>query len=508
MKKPILLCILDGFGFGDENDPNNAIARAQMLNYRRFLKTYPFSKLETSGLAVGLPEGQIGNSEVGHMTIGAGRVIFQDLPRINNAIKSGELARNQDLLVVIADLKKSGKAAHLLGLLSDGGVHSHQNHIAYLADFLAQQNIKVYIHAFLDGRDVAQKSAIKYYNNFLEIVKKNQNIHLATVSGRYYAMDRDKKWDRIKLAYDAIVCAQSLTKSQDFFDVVKKSYAQNLTDEFVKPCVINGYDGMQDGDALIFCNFRADRARQISEALLDPAFKNFATKKINFSHAVAMTQYSEHLNKFYKILFPVQNIKNSLPEILSQHKLKQLHIAETEKYAHVTFFFNCGQEKEFIGEKRILVQSPNVATYDLKPEMSCNEIGENLQKAIISKEFDFIIVNYANPDMVGHSGILQASIKACEAIDKQLGLLEKSVLAVDGVLLISADHGNIECMKDHDGKPHTAHTTNLVPFIFIANDVSGMKLRNGNLSDIAPTILATIGIAQPCDMTGENLISK
>ena len=321
-------------------------------------------------------------------------------------------------------------------------------------------------------------------------------------------MDRDKKWDRIKLAYDAIVCAQSLTKSQDFFDVVKKSYAQNLTDEFVKPCVINGYDGMQDGDALIFCNFRADRARQISEALLDPAFKNFATKKINFSHAVAMTQYSEHLNKFYKILFPVQNIKNSLPEILSQHKLKQLHIAETEKYAHVTFFFNCGQEKEFIGEKRILVQSPNVATYDLKPEMSCNEIGENLQKAIISKEFDFIIVNYANPDMVGHSGILQASIKACEAIDKQLGLLEKSVLAVDGVLLISADHGNIECMKDHDGKPHTAHTTNLVPFIFIANDVSGMKLRNGNLSDIAPTILATIGIAQPCDMTGENLISK
>src|SRR3989338_2859317 len=311
MKKPILLCILDGFGFGDENDPNNAIARAQMLNYRRFLKTYPFSKLETSGLAVGLPEGQIGNSEVGHMTIGAGRVIFQDLPRINNAIKSGELARNQDLLVVIADLKKSGKAAHLLGLLSDGGVHSHQNHIAYLADFLAQQNIKVYIHAFLDGRDVAQKSAIKYYNNFLEIVKKNQNIHLATVSGRYYAMDRDKKWDRIKLAYDAIVCAQSLTKSQDFFDVVKKSYAQNLTDEFVKPCVINGYDGMQDGDALIFCNFRADRARQISEALLDPAFKNFATKKINFSHAVAMTQYSEHLNKFYKILFPVQNIKNS-----------------------------------------------------------------------------------------------------------------------------------------------------------------------------------------------------
>ncbi len=512
MKKPILLCILDGFGFGDELDAHNAIARAKMPNYRRILKNYPFSKLETSGLAVGLPEGQMGNSEVGHMTIGAGRVIFQDLVRINNSVKDGSFKQNKDLLSAIADLKKSGKAVHLLGLLSDGGVHSHQDHMVYLAKILAQENIDVCLHIFLDGRDVAQKSAILYYNKFLQDVAKNPKIRLATVSGRYYAMDRDKKWDRIKLAYDAIIDAKSAQEKtygdQDFEALINDSYAQNITDEFIKPCVIKGYEGMKDGDALIFCNFRADRARQISHAILDSEFSGFSTKKINFSHQLAFTEYSQELNKFYKILFPAIEIKNSLPEILSKRGMTQLRIAETEKYAHVTFFFSCGEESEFKGEKRILVQSPNVATYDLKPEMSAFEVGEKLQKAIESNEFDFIVANYANPDMVGHSGILEASIKACEAIDAQLGSLEAAILKADGVMLISADHGNIECMQDSGGHPHTSHTTNLVPLIFVANDANNVRLSDGNLSDIAPTILGLMKIEKPSDMTGKNLITK
>ncbi len=511
-KKPILLCILDGFGFGDENDAHNAIAAANMPNYQRILKTYPFSKLETSGLAVGLPEGQMGNSEVGHMTIGAGRVIFQDLPRINNAIKDDSFKQNIDLQNMIADLKKSGKAAHLLGLLSDGGVHSHQDHIAYIAKTLANQGITTYIHAFLDGRDVAQKSAIEFYNKFLNDTNNSKNIHLATVCGRYWAMDRDKKWERVKLAYDAIVLGKSYQEktyeSLDFASLINDSYAQNVTDEFVKPCAIKGYEGIVDGDALIFCNFRADRARQISHAILDSEFDGFKTNKIKLSYQLAFTEYSQELNKFYKILFPTIEVKNSLPEILSKQGLTQLRIAETEKYAHVTFFFSCGQEKELKGEKRILVQSPNVATYDLKPEMSASEVGENLCKAIKSNEFDFIVANYANPDMVGHSGLLSASIKACEAIDKQIGLLEKAILENDGVMIISADHGNIECMQDEGGHPHTSHTTNLVPFILIENETKNIKLNDGNLSDIAPSILNLMNIDAPQEMTGKNLILK
>ena len=487
--KPILLCILDGFGIGDDHDKHNAIAAAKMPNYQRFLKEYPHSQLITSGLDVGLPEGQMGNSEVGHMTIGAGRIIFQDLPRINNAIRDGELAKNEKLLKLAADLKKSGKACHLMGLLSDGGVHSHINHIIFLADFLTKNGVKVYLHAFLDGRDVAQKSA----EEFLKAVAK---FNIATMSGRYYAMDRDKKWDRIELATNAIVSAQG-EKFPDAVSALKNSYKKNLTDEFVLPCVIGNYSGIAEGDAMIFANFRADRARQISEKLFE---------KVKFSHALAMTEYSEKLNANYEILFPPHDVKNSLPEILSARGLTQLRIAETEKYAHVTFFFSCGREKEFAGETRILVKSPAVATYDLKPEMSANEVGDNLREAIKSEKFDFIIVNYANPDMVGHSGMLNPSIKACEAIDNQLGLLEKEILAKDGLMLISADHGNIECMMDENHHPHTSHTTNPVPFIFIGNDVKGARLENGRLSDIAPTILHLMKIAQPNEMDGKNLI--
>ncbi len=500
MKKPVLLCILDGFGIGDENFPANAIAQADMKNYQRMLKSYPNSHLETSGLEVGLPEGQIGNSEVGHMTIGAGRIIFQDLPRINNAIKDGSLAQNSNLEKLINDLKNTDKTCHLLGLLSDGGVHSHIKHIIFLAELLQKNGVKVVLHAFLDGRDVAQKSALTYLSQV-------KNLKIATISGRYFAMDRDKKWDRIKLAYDAIVSGSS-EKFGDPASAVEQSYVKDITDEFVKPVVASDYFGMHDGDAMIFCNFRADRARQLSESLLDENFNQFATKKINFSNILALTEYSEKLNNFYQILFPPIAVKNSLPEIIANQGLTQLRIAETEKYAHVTFFFSCGAEKEFSGESRILISSPNVATYDLKPEMSASEVGNKLLEAINSKKFDFIVVNYANCDMVGHSGMLNPSIKACKAIDQQLEILEKAILAQDGLMLISADHGNIECLSDEHNQPHTAHTTNPVPFILIGKNTHNITLKNGRLSDIAPTILHLMGIKQPKEMDGKNLIQN
>ena len=488
-RKPLLLCILDGWGIGDKNDPNNAIARAKTPNYDRFLHDYPNSQLATSGLDVGLPEGQMGNSEVGHMTIGAGRIIFQDLPRINNAIADGSLEKNTDLLKLVADLKTSKAACHLMGLLSDGGVHSHINHIIFLANFLKKNGVKVFLHAFLDGRDVAQKSALTY-------LQQVAGFEIATVSGRYFAMDRDKKWDRIELATKAIISGIG-EKFSDAISVVEKSYANGVTDEFVKPCVIGEYSGIAAGDALIFCNFRADRARQISQKL---------SEEVKFSNALALTEYSQELNAHYKTLFPPIEVKNSLPEILAARDLKQLRIAETEKYAHVTFFFSCGREELLPGEERILVQSPAVATYDLKPEMSCGEIGEKLCAAISSEKFDFIVVNYANPDMVGHSGCLHPSIAACEAIDAQLGKLEKEILAQNGLLLISADHGNIEELQDDSGNPHTAHTTNPVPLILVGKDLAAVGLENGRLSDIAPTILHLMNIEKPQEMDGKNLV--
>lgn len=489
--KPILLCILDGWGIGDEGDAHNAIKLAKTANYDRFLKLYPNSQLETSGLAVGLPEGQMGNSEVGHMTIGAGRVIFQDLPRINNSIKDGSLKQNEKLQKLISEFKNSEKTCHLMGLLSDGGVHSHVEHIIFLAKFLSENGVKVALHAFLDGRDVAQKSALLY-------LEQCKNIEIATISGRYYAMDRDKNWERIKLATDAIVFAQGKNFS-DAISAVECAYKNNLTDEFVKPRTIKNYSGIKEGDALIFANFRADRARQISEKLFEIC---------KFSQAISATKYSEKLNSFYQILFPEIEVKNSLPEILARQNLTQLRIAETEKYAHVTFFFSCGKEAELAGEERILVKSPAVATYDLKPEMSANEIGEKLRAAISSEKFDFIIVNYANPDMVGHSGMLDPSIKAVEAIDAQLGLLEKIILEKNGLMLISADHGNIECMLDENHKPHTSHTTNPVPLILISQDSDNIKLENGTLADIAPTILALMKLEKPNEMNGKNLINS
>lgn len=496
MVKPVLLCILDGFGIGDEGDEYNAISQAKMPNYQKIIKTYPNSKLETSGLAVGLPAGQIGNSEVGHSTIGSGRVIYQDLPKINKAINDGNLQSHPILQKLISNLTKSNKPCHLMGLFSDGGVHSHFHHIIYLANLLAKNHIKVFIHAFLDGRDVAQKSALEYFDFAHNQLDKN--IKFASISGRYFAMDRDKKWDRIELATNAIVFGNA-PKYDNPQTAIEENYKNDITDEFIKPCVIDNFSGINQGDGLIFANFRADRARQISQKLFE---------LVEFSDAIALTEYSAELNQHYQILFPHQEIKNSLPEILSNHNLKQLRIAETEKYAHVTFFFSCGREQEFIGETRIMVQSPLVATYDLKPEMSCAEVGSKLIEAIKSNQFDFIVANFANPDMVGHSGLLEPSIKACEAIDKQIGELEKAILAQNGAMIISADHGNIECMRDHENQPHTAHTTNPVPFILISNQAHEFKLVDGGLNDIAPSILSLLKINQPIEMDGKNLIIK
>jgi len=491
VKKPILLCILDGFGIGDNANPNNAIARAQMPNYNRILQNYPHSSLMTSGLDVGLPEGQIGNSEVGHITIGAGRIIYQDLPRINSAIADDSLAANKKLQDLIAYLKSSGKVCHLAGLLSDGGVHSHINHIIYIANLLKKNDVKFVLHAFLDGRDVAQKSALTY-------LKQVENFQVATISGRYFAMDRDKKWDRIESATSAIIKAQG-ERFENAELAIKNSYKNNITDEFIKPSVIGSYQGVSEGDCFLFCNFRADRARQISEKLFE---------QNHFARAVAMTEYSEKLSETYEVIFPQIAVKNSLPEILEKEKLTQLRIAETEKYAHVTFFFSAGREALFAGEERVLVKSPNVATYDLQPEMSAREVGEKLRAAIAGGKFDFIVVNYANCDMVGHSGMLEPAIKACQAIDDELGLLEKEILQCDGIMMISADHGNIEEMLDDCNNPNTAHSTNPVPFILIGNEVKNLQLENGRLSDIAPTILHLMNIEKPQEMTGKNLIKK
>ena len=505
MKGTTLLCILDGWGIGKNDKNSNAIFAANTPNYDRFLQQYPWSKISTSGLDVGLPDGQIGNSEVGHITIGSGRVIYQDLPRINKAISEQELEKAPELLNLIKKCHDNNNICHLLGLLSDGGVHSHQDHITYLAKILAKNGIEVKIHAFLDGRDVAQKSAINSLQKFQNAVKEFNNIDIVTISGRYYAMDRDNNWDRIKLAYDAISLGKG-NKASYLNKAIEQSYQENITDEFVIPTSLQNFDGIKDGDALLVANFRADRIRQISQTLVNPNFAEFKHQKIQFCAQLAMTQYSQELNKYYDILFKAIEVKNSLPEILAQNNLSQLRIAETEKYAHVTFFFSGGKEEEYQNEDRILVKSPNVATYDLKPEMAALEVGKELKDAIKSRKYDFIVVNFANPDMVGHSGVFKSAIQACQIIDAQLGELEKEILAFDGNMLISADHGNIENMITEDGKPHTAHTTNPVPLILIKNDIKNIKINDGSLADIAPTILNLMHIKKPDEMTGKNLV--
>ena len=498
-----LLCILDGWGHREEVS-YNAIKNANTPVWDRMLEEYSHSLLETSGEAVGLPKGQMGNSEVGHMNIGSGRIMMQTLPRINDSIVNDSLKKLPEFLKFIEDLKKSQGACHLLGMLSDGGVHSHQEHIIYLAKELAAQGILVHLHIILDGRDTSPNSAISYLENLIAEITDNSLIKISTLGGRYYAMDRDNNWDRVSLAYNEIADAKNKIFSEAI-TYVNDSYSKKNSDEFILPASNIEYQGIEDGDGFFIANFRADRARGLIASFLDKGFSGFEREKKDFSAKLGMVEYSKNINEYLPCLFPSYIPENTLSDVLEQHSLKQLHIAETEKYAHVTFFFNGGEEKEKIGEKRILIDSPAVATYDLKPEMSAPELTKELVNAILSKRYDFIVVNFANPDMVGHSGVWKAALKAVEQIDESLGILEESILKTDSEMLVTADHGNIEDMFDiAKGQAHTAHTINPVPLVLVSKNKRDLK--SGKLCDIAPTILNLMNVEVPVEMTGVSLI--
>ena len=504
-KNTVVLCILDGWGESNAHE-HNAIAAARTPHWDRLRARYAFGTLSASQGDVGLPNGQMGNSEVGHMNIGAGRIVMQELPRIDAAIASGELAKNSELQHYIAALRNSGGICHLMGLVSDGGVHSHQSHIAALANILHANGIAVAIHAFLDGRDVPPKSAEK---SIAKLRTNAPHAILATLSGRYYAMDRDKRWDRIEKAYRAIVLAEGV-RAADADSAIAASYKNSITDEFILPTALGTYRGMRDGDGILMANFRADRARQLLTALTDVNFSAFTRPHpIRFAATLGMVAYSEALSATIPCLFPQDDLRDTIGDVVAASGMKQLRIAETEKYAHVTFFLSGGREQPFAGEERILVPSPKIATYDLKPEMSAHEVTEKLVAAIAAQQFDFIVVNYANTDMVGHSGNMQAAIAAVEAVDTCIGRVADAVLAVRGALLITADHGNAECMHDeHSHQPHTAHTLNPVPCLVIHDSLHApCALPSGILADIAPTLLALLGLKKPQAMTGHNLLA-
>lgn len=499
--RPVVLCILDGWGHREAADAN-AIALARAPNWRRLSETCPQTLIETSGLAVGLPDGQMGNSEVGHMNIGAGRVVMQDLPRIDDAIQKGEIATNPEL----KKLADASRRVHLMGLLSPGGVHSHQDHMLALARALTDAGVEVLVHAMLDGRDTPPESAAEFLADFENGLP--QGARVATITGRYWAMDRDKRWDRVQIAWHAMVHAEVA----DFGTAqaaLADAYEAEETDEFVKPRRVGGYDGMKDGDGLLMANFRADRAREILTALLDPHFDGFDRPGLpRFAHALGMVEYSDALNEYLCAMFPSEELPDTLGDVVARAGLKQLRIAETEKYAHVTFFLNGGQETQFDGEDRILIPSPDVATYDLQPEMSAGEVTDRLVETIHAGETDLIVVNFANPDMVGHTGVLDAAIKAVETIDTSLGRLAEAVEAAGGAMLVTADHGNLEMMLDPEtGQPHTAHTTNPVPLTLVGGR-AGVSLQPGRLADIAPTVLHLMGLPQPDAMTGSCLIAQ
>jgi 2,3-bisphosphoglycerate-independent phosphoglycerate mutase len=505
-KKPVVLCILDGWGLR-EDPTDNALAQARLPNYRRLLETRPFARMGTSGRDVGLPDGQMGNSEVGHMNIGTGRIAVPDLGRLDNAVADGSLATNPAVTGLIAKLKQSGGALHLLGLLSDGGVHSHQDHMAALAKIVAAAGVKVWIHMFADGRDTPPKSALGFLAQVRQQIAGINGIGFATVSGRFYAMDRDKRWERVAQAYDALVDARGKAAASAEA-AVEQGYAADETDEFITPTAIAGFGGMKDGDGVLMANFRADRAREILTALLDPHFDGFNRGRVvRFAGAVGVTEYSAQLNEFLATAFPPVRYPLTLGEVLAKAGKTQLRIAETEKYAHVTFFMNGGEEQPFPGEDRILVPSPKVKTYDLQPEMSAPEVTDKLTAAITSGQYDLIIVNYANPDMVGHTGSMPAAIKAAETVDACVGRVEEAVKQMDGVMLITADHGNLEEMMDRSsGQAHTQHTTNPVPLLLTGGArTDAYALSDGRLCDIAPTLLHFLGLPQPAEMTGHCL---
>ncbi len=503
MTKPVMLVILDGFGWR-EDKADNAVALAAKPNFDRLWASCPHAFLTTSGRVVGLPNGQMGNSEVGHLNIGAGRVVMQELPRIDAAIEDGTLARNPALQGLIEKLKQTGGTAHLMGLISPGGVHSHQDQAVALAKILHQAGIPVIVHAWMDGRDTPPEAGAGYMGAFEAALGGNAKI--GTLIGRYYAMDRDKRWERVQLAYDLIAKARG-EKFPSAVAAIKAGYAAKKTDEFLPPASIGDHAGMRDGDAILSFNFRADRVREILTALLDPAFDGFARTPIKFCDAVGMTAYSDALAPFMQTLFSPQRMEDLLGEVVAARGLKQLRMAETEKYPHVTYFLNGGREVPFEGEDRIMVPSPKVATYDLQPEMSAPELAEKAVAAINSGKYDLIILNFANPDMVGHTGVLAAAIRAVEAVDAGLGAIADAVAAQGGALLVTADHGNCETMRDPEtGGPHTAHTLNPVP-VLCAGAPAGARLHDGILADLAPTLLALLGIAPPALMTGTSLIA-
>jgi 2,3-bisphosphoglycerate-independent phosphoglycerate mutase len=510
-KQPLLLMILDGWGVNPHPE-NNAIAQARTPNMTRLCAAYPCVDIGTSGMSVGLPEGQMGNSEVGHLNIGAGRIVYQELTRISKAIADGDFFTNPVLLDCIARTKSAGGRLHLAGLLSDGGVHSHNTHLYALLELAKQQGVKeVFIHCLLDGRDTPPKSGAEYLDQLETRIAEIGTGKIATVMGRYYAMDRDNRWERVEKAYAAMVYGEG-SGFASATEIIERSYAAGLDDEFVIPSVIMA-DGapvgrVEDGDGFIFFNFRSDRAREITRTLTDPAFTGFQRRIVpKLSSYVCMTSYDETFG--LPVAFVTEDLKNILGEILGKAGLKQLRIAETEKYAHVTFFFNGGNEVPFPGEERCLIPSPKeVPTYDKKPEMSAFLVTEELLRRLDSDRYDVIVLNFANADMVGHTGILPAAIKAIEAVDDCVGRLVEKVLAKGGRAIITADHGNAEVMADEHGGPHTAHTTDRVPLILVDDVRKGARLRAGILADIAPTILEILGLPQPKEMTGRSLIEK
>ncbi|MDR0484342.1 MAG: 2,3-bisphosphoglycerate-independent phosphoglycerate mutase [Alphaproteobacteria bacterium] len=506
----LILTILDGWGYTQEHPEFNAIEAGKTPNWHKLLTSNPSANLITFGEDVGLPEGQMGNSEVGHTNIGAGRVVYQELPRINKAIKDGEFDNNPKIQKAIAEAKATKAKVHIMGLYSSGGVHSHLNHLIHSSEVFAKSGVEVVLHLFTDGRDTPPQSAITYNQQLNDLLSKYPNIKVGTVSGRYYAMDRDKRWERIELAYNAMVLGTAEKTFNTFMEVLEDSYANSINDEFVKPAVIKGYEPMKDNDIVFMINFRTDRARQILDSLFIADFNGFNRKKvIKFGYSLGMVSYSDTLKEKLNTVFEAENLNNSLGEWLAKQKLTQLRVAETEKYPHVTFFFSGGRENPYEGEDRILVPSPKVATYDLQPEMSAYGITEQLTKCMKEKSPDFIVVNYANGDMVGHTGVMAAATKAAETVDKCLADLEKAVIENDYIWIIIADHGNCETMWDFTNNvPHTQHTTNLVKIVLCNQHGTNFTLADGKLADVAPTVLNLMKVELPAEMDGKSLLKK
>lgn len=502
-RKPLLLMILDGWGYRSERE-DNAIALAHTPRWDALWRDDPHSLIETSGTAVGLPAGQMGNSEVGHMNIGAGRIVFQDYTRIENAIHDGSFADNPEIRAAVEAAANAGSTLHVMGLLSPGGVHSHDDHFVETVRVAAQLGAReIAVHAFLDGRDTPPRSAEASIRLMQELLDSLPGASFASICGRYYAMDRDKRWERVEKAYTAIVTATADHRAESALTALQQAYERGENDEFVQPTVISSAGGVGDGDVVIFINFRADRARELTMAFVSDPFDGFERDRVRLGAFVCMTEYMAGLP--VKVAFPPESLPRLLGQELANHGMRQLRIAETEKYAHVTLFFNGGEEQPFPLEERILVPSPKVATYDLQPEMSLPELTARLVDAIRSGSFDVIVCNVANPDMVGHTGSLEAALAAVTAVDRCLAAVTDAIDAVGGEMLITADHGNIELMVDHvSGQKHTAHTTNKVPLVFHGR--AALFRDAGSLRDIAPTMLALLGLPQPQEMTGRSLL--